>query len=50
MTTPTTITTSMTTTASTMMTNVVVAPSFGGILVVGVVAVEGKTHHGISHK
>ena len=50
MTTPTTITTSMTTTASTMMTGVVVAPSFGGILVVGIVAVEEKTQHGIPHK
>ena len=48
MTTPTTITTSMTTT--TMMTGVVVAPSFGGILVVGIVAVEEKTQHGIPHK
>ena len=32
MTTPTTITTSMITTATTMMTNVVVAPSLGGLL------------------
>ena len=39
--TPTTMTTSMITTATTMMTNVVVAPSLGGLLVGCVLLLTG---------
>ena len=41
MTTPTTMTTSMITTATTMMTDVVVAPSLGGLLVGCVLLLTG---------
>ena len=47
MTTPTTMTTSMITTATTMMTNVVVAPSLEG-LVVGCVLLTGTVAVGIN--
>ena len=44
MTTPTTMTTSMITTATSMMTDVVVAPSLGGLLVGCVLLLTGAVH------